>query len=129
MKRRDYAVGDDIVDEVNPQSPRIAEVANLNGRRTLRQDPDPRVESVAHQVNDNMDLETSYELRHLLVGLAGHVNEPIERPSKTAAHRAVVVRRERDADDFEALPVMDLEKLRGQIGDGMGVEVSRKVSQ
>src|SRR5215467_5033980 len=110
-ERRHYPIGDDIVDEVAPQSPRIAEVAYLNGSCTLRQDPDPRVESVAHQINDNMDLEISYQLRHLLIGLAGNVKETIERPSKTAAHHTVVVRRERDADDLEALPIVDLEKL------------------
>ena len=56
LERSNDLVGDDVVDERRAHGAGIAEIAHLDGRRTIGQDAGPRILGVALQIDRDVDL-------------------------------------------------------------------------
>ena len=118
-ERQDGRIADNVIDEVGPGRARIAEVDNLNRRRTTGQDARPGALGVAVQIDDDIGSEIVQQLRDLAIRLRAHVEKSIEGRRDACAQGAAVVRAEGDAEGFEACAVMQLEQANGGARDRM----------
>ena len=106
--RQHDLVGNHIVDEIGARRPGKPKVGRLDRRRAPRQDAEPRIGSVAFQIDGDMYFEITQKLGDLLVGAGGHIEKAIERLDQARADIAAVIGAVGYADDLEAVAVVDL---------------------
>ena len=105
-----------------------AEIAHLDGRRPMRENPETRILGVALEINDDVDLELVQELRYLEVVTATHIMKMVESLGETSSHLAPVIRTEGNAEELETLPVLPLEELGYRIGGRMPMKIRGEIS-
>src|SRR5215475_2662065 len=94
IKWQHNLIGDDVIDEVGPHCPGKSQIIDLDRRWAMRQDARAAVLRVALEIDRDIDLESTQELRNLGVAFRSHVKELIERRDQPRAHLAAVVRAE-----------------------------------
>ena len=122
IERQHRPVGQNIVDEIDRHGGGESEIADLNRRRTIGQNPGPRLLGMTLQVDCDVDLEIAQKLRYVAVAAQHHVMKPIERFDQPGADVAAVVGTVGDAVHLKAAAVMQLEQLDDLPAGRMAVE-------
>src|SRR5215470_1978551 len=108
-------IGNDIIHEIHPGRPGIAEIADLYGSNAVTQDAHAGIGRIALQIHSDVHRDIAQELGDAFVGLSGHVEEAIECPDQARSDRALVVRTKRDTDDFKTASVVQLDEFGDQM--------------
>ena len=77
-RRDDGGIGDDVVNEGRPRRSRIAEVADLQRRRAVREDARSRIRRVALQIDGDVHLQLQHLPRCRDIVEGAHIDEAIE---------------------------------------------------
>jgi hypothetical protein len=88
---RNHRVADHIIDERRPHRSGMAEPADLQRRRPVRQDAKPGIAAVAGQIDRDVDIKIADELRGLPIAHALQIVKLIERGDEPPAQLAAVV--------------------------------------
>ena len=84
---------------------------------------------VTHEIHENLDPLVVDPLRRRVVGNRRKVDEVVATRLEPLPHGAPVIRSIGEEEHFKAVPVVQFEDFRRQIGDRMPMEIAREISQ
>ncbi len=127
-RRRDEAVGDDVIDEIGAQGAGIAEIVDLDRGWSQGGDLGASQRGVARQVHQyvhpvGMDPGSGVGVRH-----RADFHEAVECPLEPRPHRAAVIGAVGIGRDFETASVVQFEQFRDQGSHRVLAKVSRQVA-
>ena len=85
--RNDRAISQDVIDEVRARGPGVAQIIDLDGRRTLCQRAKPVVSRQPHEIDDDVDLVLLNEIGDLSIAPATNVDEMFDPRLDPVSHR------------------------------------------
>ena len=119
------SVGDEVVDELAPQSAGETEKGYLQRGRAVGQDAGAAREGVAAQIDQDIQFQRRDAGGERRVGQDAQVLEVIERPLEPAPQLAAVIERGTQSKGLETRTVMRLEQPRAQLPYGMIAKITR----
>ena len=128
VARHDEFVGDDVIDERRAHGARIAEIIDLHGRRTKRQDFRPRPMGMAFQIDQDVDVVGPDARRGVAVRQRIDVGEAVESRNQPRAHAAARIGAIGVAVDLEAVAVVALDQFGDQISGRVVVKIRRQIA-
>src|SRR4051812_40761298 len=103
-------ISQNIVNAARAHDAGVAEVSNLDGGGSQCHDCRSAPCRESRQINDDINLKLTDEVRHIPVALVVNVDETVKRPFQPCPHFALIVRPERDGNDFESGAIMVLKQ-------------------
>jgi len=127
VERQRHRVGDDVVDEIGPHGPGIAQIVDLDRGRTSRQDGGAAILRIAVEVDRDIHVEIADVARGVRIGGAANHIEMVECLEQARPDVARIVLAKADAVDLETRPVVALDQLRNHVADRMLAEIRRHI--
>ena len=126
--RDDESIGDDVVDVFGTHRAWVTQEVDLNRRRTTGKNVRLRVAGKTHQVDRDVDFQSTYRRRNFRAVLATNVDEPIDTRPDPVAHGAGDVGTHGESDVLKSHPIVLLEHPGNEIRRGVIVKVAGQES-
>jgi hypothetical protein len=124
----DHRICNEIVDITGAQRPRIADVADLQGRHAPGKDARARMLGMALEIHGDVEGIAAREVDDGLIGQPAHIHEPLDLAHQPRAMRTVGGRPIAVNDNLETVAVMFAQEARHQIQRRMLMKVGRKIT-
>src|SRR5262249_55012725 len=105
----------------------VAEIVDLNRRRTERQDAKAKVLREAHQIDRDIHLKLAEQICHFAIALMANVDESLECVPDSILHLVRIAWGERDCDGLEFRLVMVLEQSGDEAGDRVIAKIGGQI--